>query len=70
MSDYDRVRALFPDSCHVGVWVTLRNGFEGLITARGAVRLRKPVLIAGRPSWDLFNCTKSGGLVRAGSCPR
>lgn len=63
MADFERVRALFPDPLPCGVWVPLQSGFEGLVTARGAYRLRKRVQIAGQAKFDIYRLTLKGGLV-------
>ena len=63
MSDYEKVRALFPSPLTCNTWFTLQNGFEGLVTSRGACRLRKPVLIGGCPRWDIYRVTPKGGMV-------
>jgi hypothetical protein len=62
MTDFERVRALFPVPLPCGVWVPLQNGFEGFITVRGAYRLRKRVTVAGRVKFDLYTLTRKGGL--------
>jgi len=65
-SEYDKVKALFPDSPTCGVWHPLPNGFEGMVSERGAWRLRRRVRLAGEPRFELFSLTRKGGLRSVG----
>lgn len=65
-SDYEKVKALFPASITCGTWYPLQNGFEGMVTERGAWRVRRPVRLAGESRFEIFTLTRKGGLRSTG----
>lgn len=67
MNDYEKVKSLFPDPTPCGVWLELQNGFQGLVTDRGAYRLRRKVnLGAGLIRFEIFTLTRKVGLKSQG----
>ena len=63
MSDYERVKALFPKPTPCGVWLDLQNAFQGYVTPRGAYCLRRPVILSGGlRRYEMFRLTPKGGM--------
>ena len=65
--EYEMVRDLFPNPTPCDSWVPLQNGFEGLVTARGAYRLRRRVTLSGGfQLFEIFSLTRGRGLQPIG----
>lgn len=62
-NDYTKIAGLFPSTCPCDVWLPLQNGFEGLLTSRGAYRLRRLVrLFQDDFSYEIFSVTCAKGV--------
>lgn len=67
MTDFDRIKALFPMPCKCNVWIDVQNGFQGMITSRGAYRMRRIVRFpSGLKRYEIFSVTKAGGMKSTG----
>ena len=66
MSDYEKVKAILPTSMKCDVWHEVQNGFEALVTERGAYKMRRKVKNGAWIGYELFSLTPKGGLKSIG----